>query len=83
MAHRIVASDYETPYEAYKAAKIHQARVEEIVDIECTPDERDEIAAVADEDLEGDVDAGEVYEMWGTSHTQAGSWEWRIHLVSA
>ena len=83
MTRKIIASEYETPYEAYRAAKFHQARVEEIVHIACQPAEKAEIAAVEDEDLDGAVDAGDVCEMWGTSHAQSGSWEWRIHLVSA
>lgn len=83
MSHRIIASEYESAYEAYKAAKYHQTRVEEIVCIECSDEEREEIIAACDEDREDEVDAGEEYEMWGTSHCQAGSWEWRIHLVRA
>lgn len=81
MSSKITASEFESAYEAYKTAKVHQSKVEEIVHIACSQDERDEIVGACDEDREGEVDCGEVYEIWGTSHMQIGSYEWRIHLV--
>lgn len=80
MSSKITASEFGSAYEAYKTAKVRQSMVEEIVHIQCSQDEYDEIVGADDEDREGEVDCGDVYEIWGTSHTQSGSYEWRVHL---
>ncbi len=83
MSHKINACEFDSAYEAYKSAKARQSRIDERVDIECTEEQREEIVSAIDEDRDGEVENGEVYEMWGTTHTQAGSFEWTIHLIEA
>lgn len=77
------ASEFENPCEAYKTAKARQARIDELVKIRCTPEERDEIIGALDDDRDDEVANGDVCEMWGTTHTQDGSYEWRVHLIPA